>query len=83
MDQVDRHPFRGALGGPLEIGIDGEALALDPPLEFRILPGALRVRIPHDSARAFPGGGRRTTGLVHGITAVLRTATGRPVAIGR
>ena len=29
-------------------GIDGEATWLDPPLRFRILPGALRVRIaPH------------------------------------
>ena len=29
-------------------GIDGEATRLDPPLRFRVLPGALRVRIaPH------------------------------------
>jgi hypothetical protein len=26
-------------------GVDGEALQLDPPLRFRIRPGALRVRI--------------------------------------
>jgi diacylglycerol kinase family enzyme len=30
----------------VEIGIDGEAMLLDPPIEFRTLPGALRVRIP-------------------------------------
>ena len=31
---------------PVEAGIDGEAVLLDPPLEFRSLPGVLRVRIP-------------------------------------
>ena len=30
----------------VEAGIDGEAMLLDPPLEFRSLPGAVRVRIP-------------------------------------
>ena len=34
--------------GAVPAGIDGEATRLDPPLRFRILPGALRVRIaPH------------------------------------
>jgi diacylglycerol kinase family enzyme len=33
-------------GGPVEIGIDGEALLMDPPLVFESLPGALRVRLP-------------------------------------
>jgi diacylglycerol kinase family enzyme len=27
-------------------GVDGESLTIDPPLRFRSLPGALRVRIP-------------------------------------
>ena len=30
----------------VEAGIDGEAALLDPPLEFRSLPGVLRVRLP-------------------------------------
>ena len=39
----DRLPAR-----PVPAGIDGEAMRLDPPLSFRVLPGALRVRIaPH------------------------------------
>lgn len=38
--------FRVDADGPIEAGVDGEALTLDPPLEFRSLPGALRVRIP-------------------------------------
>jgi diacylglycerol kinase family enzyme len=32
--------------GPVQIGIDGEALRMDPPLVFESLPGALRVRVP-------------------------------------
>jgi diacylglycerol kinase family enzyme len=32
--------------GPLEVGLDGEALRLEPPLRFTSLPGALRVRLP-------------------------------------
>ncbi|HEY1569965.1 MAG TPA: diacylglycerol kinase family protein [Pseudonocardiaceae bacterium] len=33
----------------VEVGVDGEALRLPPPLRFRSLPGALRVRIPVDA----------------------------------
>jgi diacylglycerol kinase family enzyme len=32
--------------GPVEVGLDGEALVLEPPLRFASLPGALRVRVP-------------------------------------
>jgi hypothetical protein len=34
--------FRLQSGQPVEIGIDGEALVLDPPIEFRTLPGGPR-----------------------------------------
>lgn len=37
--------------GQIAAGIDGEAVTLDPPLRFRILPATLRVRI----AAAHPG----------------------------
>ena len=33
-------------GGPVEIGIDGEATSLDPPLVFESHPAALRIRLP-------------------------------------
>lgn len=39
---------------PIEAGVDGEALLLDPPLEFRALPGALRVRIPRHALGRSP-----------------------------
>ena len=37
--------------GPIAAGVDGEALVLESPLRFRILPGVLHVRI----ARKHPG----------------------------
>ena len=36
---------------PVPAGVDGEAMTLEPPLRFKIRPGALRVRI----APAHPG----------------------------
>jgi diacylglycerol kinase family enzyme len=39
---------------PVAAGIDGEALHLDPPLRFRVRPGALRVRIAPQHPGASP-----------------------------
>jgi len=48
MQQWITPTFEIEADSPVAAGIDGEALRLDPPLEFRIRPGALRVRIaPH------------------------------------
>jgi diacylglycerol kinase family enzyme len=47
--------FRIDSGGPVEVGVDGEAMKLDPPLLFESHPGALRVRVPRASlARRSP-----------------------------
>ena len=43
--------FRIDADDPVPAGIDGEAVMLDPPLRFRTMPAALRVRI----AAAHPG----------------------------
>jgi diacylglycerol kinase family enzyme len=45
-DQWSSPTFEIRSGGPIEAGVDGEALVFDPPLAFRSLPGALRVRVP-------------------------------------
>ncbi|QWZ08770.1 NAD(+)/NADH kinase [Nocardioides panacis] len=61
---------------PLPAGVDGEALVLDPPLRFRILPGVLQVRI----ARAHPGASPSATapeGLRAGVAELVRVALGR------
>ncbi|HUJ66778.1 MAG TPA: hypothetical protein VLX59_14630, partial [Acidimicrobiales bacterium] len=70
--------FRVDSGGPIEIGIDGEAMLLGPPLTFESLPGALRVRIPTHAPGVAPAGAavqltRSTLGDL------LLTAAGRPV----
>jgi diacylglycerol kinase family enzyme len=44
--------FEVRSSGPVEVGLDGEALVLDPPLRFTSLPGALRVRVPRSAGRA-------------------------------
>jgi len=41
---------------PVHAGVDGEAVDLNPPLEFTIRPGALRVRISRRHPGASPSG---------------------------
>jgi diacylglycerol kinase family enzyme len=67
-------------GRPVEIGIDGEAMVLDPPIRFRIVPGALRVRIPPQAPGYSPAAAAPTPGWAT-LTALWQTATGRPVTI--
>jgi hypothetical protein len=62
-------------GGPLEIGLDGEALVLDPPLRFGSLPGALRVRLPRSVG--LPPAARAAALSSDNLGALLRVATGR------
>ena len=64
--------FRVDSPGPIAAGVDGEALTLDPPLEFRSLPGALRVRLPlsapgRSPAAAVPPISRTLHGLVAAV----------------
>ncbi len=61
-------------------GVDGEALLLEPPLEFRCLPGAIRIRLPHHApgyspAALSPPSARWT------IRALLRATKGSPTPI--
>lgn len=44
--------------GPVEVGVDGEALKLDPPLIFQSMPGAFRVRLPHHAIGLSPAARR-------------------------
>src|SRR6516165_1935707 len=46
--------FEVRSGGPLNVGIDGEAVVMDPPLRFTIRAGALRVLLPRHRLRASP-----------------------------
>jgi diacylglycerol kinase family enzyme len=67
--------FEVRSGGAVEIGLDGEALLLDPPLRFASLPGALRVRVPRRSGLAPAARAVALTG--ENLGALLRVAAGR------
>jgi diacylglycerol kinase family enzyme len=62
--------------GPVAAGIDGEAVTLETPLRFRILPAALQVRI----AAAHPGASPSAAmpeGAWETVLALARIAMGR------
>jgi diacylglycerol kinase family enzyme len=67
--------FEVRSSGPVEVGLDGEALVLDPPLRFASLPGALRVRLPR--AVGLPPGARAVALTTDNLGALLRVAAGR------
>jgi diacylglycerol kinase family enzyme len=66
-------------GAPIEIGIDGEALLMDPPLVFESLPGALRVRIPKH-APGFAPAATAVPPVTSTIVELFRLLAGRAVA---
>jgi diacylglycerol kinase family enzyme len=74
----DSPTFRVDSGKSVEIGIDGEAMLLDPPLIFEAMPGALRVRIPTHAPGFAPAAAsvHLTTSTVGNL---FSTAVGRPV----
>jgi diacylglycerol kinase family enzyme len=67
-------------GAPVEAGVDGEALLLDPPLEFRTLPGALRIRIPA-SAPGYSPAALTSPSIWWTLTALVRTVAGHAVLV--
>ena len=72
--------FEVRAAGPVEVGIDGEGVLVDPPIRFRILPGALRVRIPAQAPGYSPATAIPTPGWAT-LTGLWQTAAGRPVTI--
>ncbi|GAB2984359.1 diacylglycerol kinase [Amycolatopsis acidiphila] len=68
--------FEIGSGQPLlDVGVDGEALRLPPPLRFRSLPSALRVRTPAGAAGAAVA---PHAGPVEAVRALWRVLCGRP-----
>ena len=61
---------------PVPLGIDGEAVVLDPPVRFRIRPGTLRVRISPRHPGASPSA-MQPDRFVDGVGALLAIASGR------
>jgi diacylglycerol kinase family enzyme len=68
--------FEVRSGSAVAVGLDGEALMLEPPLQFVSLPGALRVRLPQ---RASNGTAATAASLTRDdLRALSRIATGHP-----
>jgi diacylglycerol kinase family enzyme len=68
---ADRFEVRSS--GPVDAGIDGESVTLDPPLAFSIHPGALRVRLPVHAIGESPAGRALSLGqAARGVWAVAR-----------
>jgi diacylglycerol kinase family enzyme len=70
--------FRIDSNGPVEIGVDGEAMKLDAPLVFESLPGVLRVRIPRHAAGHSPAARAAHVLRTSTIAQLLGVIAGRP-----
>jgi diacylglycerol kinase family enzyme len=67
--------------GPVEIGVDGEALTLQPPLRFVSRPGALTVRLPRTAPRRSPAARAVRIIAKPTLDALWQTALGRPTGV--
>jgi diacylglycerol kinase family enzyme len=69
--------FEVRSSSPVAVGLDGEALMLEPPLQFVSLPGALRVRLPQHAGNG--AGAATAASLTRDDLKVLATiAAGHP-----
>jgi hypothetical protein len=65
--------------GPVEIGVDGEALSLDPPLRFSIRAGALRFRLPRAALGLSPAAQRPRRSTRETVPDLVKVALGHAV----
>ena len=75
--QWSQSAFEIRSSSPVAVGLDGEALMLEPPLRFDSLPGALRVLLPRHAAGISPAAAT-VAFTPAGLRTLLRIATGRP-----
>jgi hypothetical protein len=71
----ERPTFTVESDEPVPVGVDGEALVMEPPLEFRNRPRALRVRIAPQHPGASPSSGT-PTGPLDAWARLARIAAG-------
>ena len=70
--------FEVSSSGPVEVGVDGEALTMDPPLRFVVRPGALTVRLARSVLSRKLAAPAVQVASAPTLTALWRTALGRP-----
>jgi diacylglycerol kinase family enzyme len=73
--------FEVRSAGPVDIGVDGEALTLQPPLHFVIRPGALTVRLPRTAPRRSPAARAVRVIAKPTLVALWQTVLGRPTVV--
>lgn len=62
---------------PVPVGLDGEAVLVEPPVRFSTLPGALRIRLPAQVSGQSPAAAAVTL-TRDDISALFRVAAGNP-----
>ena len=67
---------RWSRAGPVEVGVDGEALTLDPPLRFVVRPGAVTIRLPRAALRRSRDNHPTRITARSTLAALWQTATG-------
>jgi diacylglycerol kinase family enzyme len=72
--------FEVSSSGPVEAGVDGEALVMDPPLVFQAHPGALLVRLPRHAVQLSPAARAVRLASRSTVTDLGRVARGLPAA---
>ncbi len=65
--------------GPVEIGVDGEALSMQPPLRFTIRSAALTVRLPRSASGVSPAGQAARRSTRDTVPDLVRVALGHAV----
>ena len=68
--------FEVRSSSPVAVGLDGEALMVEPPLQFVSLPGALRVRLPERASNGIAATSASFTR--DNLRTLSRIATGHP-----
>jgi diacylglycerol kinase family enzyme len=71
--------FEVTSGAPIDVGLDGESLTMDPPLSFSIRKESLRVRLPKHAIGHSPAG--RSLHWRSAARGVWQVARGEPVPI--
>jgi diacylglycerol kinase family enzyme len=72
--------FEVSSSGPVEVGVDGEALVLDPPLVFEAHPGALLVRLPRHAVQRSPAARAVRLASRSTVAELGRVARGVPIS---
>jgi diacylglycerol kinase family enzyme len=68
--------FEVTSGRPIDVGLDGETMEVEPPLRFSIRPTPVRVRLPHHAIGYSPAA--RKLGWTQGWRELVGVMRGRP-----